>query len=264
MTPSVGYGNQYLRLVVELGGVLEGLCIPRYWSKYSRRDFTVHQYVMLLVLRARERKSYRDFCEWLQVATRVMVFLGLPRVPDYSTLQKQAARLPPALLERVMAELGCKASKGECIVGIDGSGFSLDFSSRYYSLRIRRLDKHRNYLKASITGDMHTQAILASRLRLQRRHDNIDFVPLLRKTRRRVSIDQVVADKGYDSESNHAFTHTELDAESIIPPKYADTPPEKTRGAIRQQLKTDFPRDKYAQRNKYPNRSRAAGYFIRL
>ena len=250
MTPSVDFGNQYLSLVVDLGGVLESMRVPQYWCKFSRRDFSVHQYVTLLVLRAKERKSYRDFCEWLAVSSTVTVLLGLPRIPNFSTLQKAAARLPPDLLERVMARIAQAVVGESCTVGIDGSGFSLDHSSRYYCQRIKRKDHNRNYLKTSITGDMQTQVILGSRLRLKRRHDNLDYVPLLRKTQRRVRIDAVVADKGYDSESNHAFTQLELNADAIIPPKHSEVPPERTHGAIRQQLKQEFPHETYAQRNK--------------
>ena len=34
----------------------------------------------------------------------------------------------------------------------------------------------------------------------------------------------VVADKGYDSETNHEFVREELDAVSIIPARYEDVP----------------------------------------
>ncbi|MFH1721808.1 MAG: IS5 family transposase [Candidatus Altiarchaeota archaeon] len=250
MTSSSGIENQYIKLVSDLGGVLAARCVPVYGSRFSRRDFTVHQHIVLLVLRARERKPFRDFCEWLGVALEIRKALKLRRIPHYTTLQKQAASLPPRFLEQLVAWVGKKAADSSEMVAVDATGFSLDCSSHYYCKRIQRLDKYRNYLKTSIVGDMDTQVILGARLRLKRRHDNIDFVPLLRKTRRRIMFNTVVADKAYDSEDNLAFVETELKATPIIPPKYQDKPPDKTRGVRRQQLKANFPQQTYNQRNK--------------
>ena len=92
--------------------------------------------------------------------------------------------------------------------------------------------------------------IFGARLLLKRRHDNINFKPLLHKTKQRIQFSTVVADKRYDSEDNLQFVEDKLQATPIIPPKYQDKPPDKTRGKRRQKLKQEFPQQKYNQRNK--------------
>ena len=131
MTSSKPIVNQYLSLVSDLVGVLADKCVPVYGSRFSRRDFTVHQHIVLLVLRAKECKPYRDFVEWLGVSPPVCDALGLRRVPHYTTLQKQAARLPPGFLETLMVWVGQKMGVGSGVVAVDGTGFSIDYSSRY-------------------------------------------------------------------------------------------------------------------------------------
>ncbi len=248
MTPSINLENQYLRLVKDLRGVLDGV-LPLYGSRFSRKDYTLHQHVILLVLRSKERKPYRDFVEWLDICDSIKQALCIKKVPHYTTLQKVADRLRPGLLEQIMGRIGRILVKNDYIAGIDGTGFSLDYSSRHYCKRIKRRDKHRNYLKASLAGDMGSQAILSARLRLKRRHDNVDFKPMLRRiqdTKPAV----VVGDKGYDSEDNLKFVKHELKARAVISLKNMEKPLEKTKGILRRELKQDFPLEVYHQRSK--------------
>jgi len=244
------HGNQYLRLVTGLMGVLAELDLPLYTSRFSRKDYTLHQHIILLVLRARERKSYRDFVVWLEVCDRLKLALDLTELPHYTTLQKVAERLPPNLLEEVMSAVGISVVEEECIIGIDSTGHSLDCSSRYYCKRIERRNKHSSFLKTTLAADMKTQVLLASRLSLKLRNDILDTKPVLRKVKKQVSIAIVVADKGYDSEDNFEFIKYELKAKPVISLKYMDKSLKKTNGRLRRKLKANFPEDEYHQRSK--------------
>jgi len=97
---------------------------------------------------------------------------------------------------------------------------------------------------------MKQQIICAIKIRHRQRHDSIDFGPLLQKANGIIPIDTVVADKGYDSESNHVVSES-LGIESIIPPRYEDVPVYKTRGYHRKRLKRNgYDKSIYHQRNK--------------
>lgn len=246
----VNYVNQYLLLVSDLVGWLAEEGVPLYSSKFSRKDFTLHQHIVLLVLRSRERKTYRDFVEWLSMSDVLCLVLGIGRVPHYTCLQKAADRLPPGLLEEVLDYVGRLIVGGDCVLGIDSTGFSLEFSSRHYCMRIKRLDKHCSFLKATIAADMKTQAILSSRLRFKRRHDSIDLKPVLKRACREVTVSAVVADKGYDSEENMQFIEKELHARPVISLKNREKPLNKTKGKLRRKLKKRFPKRLYHQRSK--------------
>lgn len=246
----INNGNQYLRLVDDLVGWLEDKGVPEYSGKFSRKDYTLHQHIVMLVLRSRERKTYRDFVEWLDVCYSIRLALGIDKAPHFTTLQKVAARLKPGLLERIMNFIGRLVVKDRCTAGIDTTGFSLDYSSRYYCKRIKRQDKHTNYLKVSLAGDMKTQVILGTRLRLKRRHDIVDMKSVLRKVRKHAGISIVVADRGYDSEEKFEFVKYELGARPVILLKNMDKPIDKTKGLLRRELKQDFPLETYHQRSK--------------
>jgi hypothetical protein len=43
-----------------------------------------------------------------------------------------------------MIYIGGLVAGERCVVGIDSTGFSLDYNSRHYCLRIKRADKHKN------------------------------------------------------------------------------------------------------------------------
>jgi hypothetical protein len=66
--------------------------------------YTDHQHVVLLAERQHFRKSYRDFCEMLEVCTEIMDELGLKRVPHWTTLQKFSKRADTRRLERLLLE----------------------------------------------------------------------------------------------------------------------------------------------------------------
>ena len=244
------YSNQYLLLVKDLVGWLVSLGVEEYSSKYCRKDYTQHQHIVLLVLRAHEGKAYRDFVEWLGVCDCLVDFLDLARIPHYTTLQKAASRLRPGFLEELMGYIGGLVAKEGCVVGIDSTGFSLDYSSRHYCLRIKRADKHKNYLKLSMAADMNSQVILSTRMRLQRRHDSIDLETVLQRAKDVVDMSAVVADKGYDSEENLSFIEEKLHARAVISLKNIDKPLKKTKGKRRRKLKRRFPKRLYRQRSK--------------
>ena len=60
--------------------------LPRYASKYSRKDFTLSQLFALLVLRKFFRTDYRGVVAIVGEWAELQEVLGLPKIPDHSTL----------------------------------------------------------------------------------------------------------------------------------------------------------------------------------
>ena len=97
---------------------------------------------------------------------------------------------------------------------------------------------------------MKRQLIYGIKIRHRRRNDSVDFVPLLERTIQLVPVGTVVADRGYDAESNHAAAQNLGIPKAIIRPKYESLQVCKTRGYHRKMMKRRFDWESYGQRNK--------------
>ena len=222
--------------------------IPSYLHKCSNHVYTVWQHLVLLSLRQYEQKSYRRFLDFLHECTTIQQQLQLSRLPHYTTLQKASSRLESTILHKILSEFILYIKVRLVLVGIDGTGFGHGQSSYYYT---KRAKLRRRFVKVSIAADMNHQIVCAIKIRHQPRHDNINFAPLLEKTNQIIPVNTVVADKGYDSESNHVAAKNLGIASVIIPPRYADVPVRKTKGHYRKALKRNgYDCVIYHQRNK--------------
>jgi hypothetical protein len=82
--------------------VLRRARYPLRESRYANHLYIDHQHVVMLALRQHFRKSYRDFCEMLDVCTSILDELGLRRVPHWTTLHKFSKRTNTRTLERLL------------------------------------------------------------------------------------------------------------------------------------------------------------------
>jgi hypothetical protein len=221
--------------------------IPPYLHRKSNHVFTVWQHLILLVLRQYECKSYRRFVEFLQEAFGVGELLGLSRIPHYTTIQKAAARLSHGILVRILESFVLQSRIRKMFAGIDSTGLSHGQASYYYtkSAKLRR-----KFVKLSICADMRRQIVCGIRIRHRRRHDSVDFAPLLERAIRLAPIGTVVADRGYDSELNHVITENLGIQNTIIRPKYENLQVWKTGGFHRKMMKRHFDWESYHQRSK--------------
>ncbi len=97
---------------------------------------------------------------------------------------------------------------------------------------------------------MNSQLICTAIIHHGMQHDNPDFLPLLYKTNAAVApVDTVLCDMGFDDENNHVGAR-KIGTAAIIPTRYADVPIHRTSGTHRKEMKRNFPRQLYSQRNK--------------
>ncbi len=89
--------------------------------------------MVLLALRQHFRKSYRDFCEILEVCTEILDELGLRRVPHWTTLHKFSKRTNTRRLERLLLVFLEEARIRVLYLAVDSTGFSSTSASTYYT-----------------------------------------------------------------------------------------------------------------------------------
>ncbi|MGI0045558.1 MAG: hypothetical protein ACREBB_00005, partial [Nitrosotalea sp.] len=150
--------NKYQRIIDIMRQILAKMRVPLYFHKKSNHIFTLHQHVIMLVLRQYESKSYESFVEMLEVSSDLVLMLGLSRIPHYTTLQKVASRLSSTMLHLAVGRFIGMVSPGKIFAGVDATGFEDGHAASYYTYRC---SLRHSYTKLSAGSDMETQLIIA-------------------------------------------------------------------------------------------------------
>lgn len=131
--------SRYIRMVRAIFRVCQRGCIPRFLSRFSRKDFTIWQHIALIALMQRVRKSYREYVDdYLTTTERLLDVLGLPKIPHFTTIEKFLLRVPGTLLERVLGGFVLLTRIRWQVFSPDSSGFSPHNASHYYVLKTKR------------------------------------------------------------------------------------------------------------------------------
>jgi hypothetical protein len=210
--------------------------LPDYTSKFSRKDFTLPQLFACLIVKEHQRKSYRGLEALLRDARHWCRDIGMKKVPDHNTICRafhalDLGRRGDKLLD-VLAQWFAIARQLGDTAAIDSSLYDTHHRSRHYEQRCRRFasrDKNTANVRRSrsaqrtpklaVAADTRCHLILAARSRIGMCADYRDFEPLLSDARRRYSgkrLRTVLADAGYDSESNHRIARREMGICSLI------------------------------------------------
>ena len=113
-----------------------------YGSKFSKKVYTLHQHIVLLSLREFHKGiGYRLLCDILPDYSLLLEFLGLARIPHFTTLHKVSQRLRGSTVESIF--LGF-ARRARFRAGIDSTGLSLQHSTYYYEQRLEHFRKAKN------------------------------------------------------------------------------------------------------------------------
>jgi transposase len=189
-----------------------------YRTPKSKRVFTQHEHLTVLVFKTMTRSSYE------QLESLSSLLLG--KTMDATTPCKAARRFGPRLLHRIL--VACLPAVRGRIVAIDSTGFSTSNRSPYYTHRIFA-DNPCGFVKVSLLVDTRTTAVLAAQIHIVPRHDVRDARRLALEAQ---GAKHLTADKAYDAEWLHELLH-ELGITPHIP--------------RRERVKKGFYRNKHAK-----------------
>jgi transposase len=216
-----------------------------YSSKYSRRDYTQHQLLTIILFKEYRKEDYRTIIWDLEEMDRIREILGLTTMPHFTTIQKFLCRIKPIyfdILLKSTLKLFYFPDDTIPITAIDSSGFTSGYCSHYYSERIGKIRKH--FLKTSIVVDIDQQVITGFMISKSRVHDSQHAFPLLKKCHKS---ECYLMDRGYDSEKMHRFIRETLKADSIIPARsWKNT--ENIWGKYRKEMTNNFDFIRYRKR----------------
>jgi hypothetical protein len=191
-------------------------------------------------------KSYREFCDIIDVCTEILDLLCISKAPHFTTLQKSAKRLRANFLEKIMAGFILFTMTINVRTGIDATGMQATRASAHYTTVLKKSKKSRwkikRYIKLTTYVDLDKQIIISQKIRRAPANDNRDFKPVVLKGKKvlgkaRKKVKSVDADKGYDAEENHRIVVEDLQAEDRIRLKNKDKPIWKTNGMYRKKAK---------------------------
>jgi len=151
------------------------------------------------------KQHYREIVDLLQNTDAFTRLLKLKTIPHFTTLQKFFKRFSQLMFDRILCQSLKLFQLSVVGIAIDATGYDSDYSSKYYSAKIKGSCFRKSYTKDSIAIDVKTQAILANKSCKAPRHDNKDFRPLIKRVCKQLKIDYVSADKAYDDKSNREF-----------------------------------------------------------
>jgi hypothetical protein len=239
--------NKYQRMVSIMRQILKKMHVPFYLHPKSKHVFSVHQHIILLVLRQYESKSYESFVEWLEVSTEITQMLGLSTIPHFTTLQKAAARLSDILLHVAIGRFIGLVCPGKIFAGADATGFEDGHATSYYTYRC---STRHSYTKLSAGSDMLTQLVVAVVVQHHPISHEIRHFPEILQQMMTVAVPWIfVLDMGYDAEWVHQMIHNQKIL-SMIPVRNKNCLISRTHDRYRKQMKREFDDTLYHQRNK--------------
>jgi len=223
--------------------------LPLYSSKFSKRKFSQFQHLFLLIYKQFRKFTYEELLTDLEGNINLKTYLGLNKLPHYTTLIKFAQRMPLIILDKLLLAFKQLIPEPKK-VAIDATGITLDNASPHYCKRIGLKTKKRPFMKTTFIVDIETYIILLCKTRKKSRHDTKDAKPAIRKLAKHYKPEILYADRGYDDENIFNLCFEKLKAYPLILQRRLDVPKQRRKGRYRKETIDVFDYGEYLQRNK--------------
>ncbi len=223
--------------------------LPLHFSKFSNKIYSTYQKLFLLVYKQFRKFTYEELLTDIADNISLREYLGLVKIPDFTTLIKFAKKLPLELLEKLMSAFQTLIPEPKR-VAIDATGITLDNASSHYCKRIGKPYKKRPFLKTTFFVDIDNYIILLHKSRRNNRHDTIDAKILFKKLSKKFNPETIYGDRGYDDEKIFEFIDETLRAEPLILQRRIDIQNHRRKGHYRRKHFKTFDYCEYLQRNK--------------
>lgn len=220
--------------------------ISLFSCRKSKHTYKQYQHIAVLGLMKYKKEDYRGIIELLELMPKIQQIIGLDQLPHFTTLHKFFQRFSHARFDRILSQTVNLFETGNCILAIDSTGYSSNYASPYYTRMIEGERAIRTHIKSSVTVDTGNQIVVSGRARKSHRNDIIDFNELVTRASKLVSIEYLVADKGYDSEASHVLVRN-LGAKAIIPVRNIER--RRIIGRYRRRCAEEFDEQTYHRRS---------------
>ena len=242
--------NKYKKVADFCYELFEIAEIPLHFSKFSNKMYSNFKHLFLLVYKQFRKFTYEELLTDLANNKELRIYLGLNKLPHYTTLIHFAKRLPAKILNKLILAFK-KIIPEPKRVAIDATGMTLDNASPHYCKRIGLKTQKRPFLKSTFIVDIDNYIILLYKNRKKTRHDTIDAKPLIHKLASHYhKIEIFYGDRGYDDNEIFELSFTKLKAYPLILQKNIHIPKHKKSGAYRKLTCDIFDYGEYLQRNK--------------
>jgi transposase len=210
--------SRNIRFIQSAISIVKSTHLNPYSSKFSKKVYTQHQLLALILFKDFRNQHYREFIDDVEDMAGVQEILDLSEVPHFTTLQKFLNRIKSYYLRLIFkktVKIFYSSDDKIPVTAIDSSGFTSGYCSHYFSERTGKIRKH--FLKTSISVDTDQRVITGFVASNSRIHDTRHAEKLLRQCHKIRKSDCYVMDKGYDSEAIHRLIREGLHANSVIP-----------------------------------------------
>ena len=234
--------------------------LPDYSHRFSPKKFIQSQLFVCLVLKIFFKTDYRGVVEILKDSPDLCKVFDVSIIPHFTTLQKASKRLLTSQLADRLLESTVKIihkSKKIKLAAVDSTGLEARHISKYFvrRKRVKQLETYENtyyrrWPKLGISCNCSNHMVLSA---ITTRGPGVDvnqFERIVTPAAEKYNIAKILADAGYDSESNHRFARDCLNIKSIIPPKHGRPTliPKPFKGKYREMMRTKFDKKTYGQR----------------